>query len=231
MSILEAAALCGFVFIIAPHIGPPATILMLTGIYIFTGLVGINWCCRSPSEEETSLRPEFESPLKRRLRRCWNGSGANFLGTVFQFLGLTGSLAVACYLEWIDDPIDNPSDVTTDKWIAVLRLVITIILIPVILSFVWSRVIQKLIHKCNSSPATPVDGYDSLPSSASMTNLHEIRGKISYLKASRRGGTYMRIYLIVHLNVQYNMLSNCLGHCTPLLINTLYSVPSSCALC
>ena len=194
MSILEAAALCGFVFIIAPHIGPPATILMLTGIYIFSGLVGINWCCRAPPEEDNSSRPEVESTLKRRLRRCWNGSGANFLGTVFQFLGLTGSLAVACYLEWIDKPIISVSDVTTDKWIAVLRLVITIILIPVILSFVWSRVIQKLIHRCSSSQAIPVNGYDSLPTSPSMTNLYEIRGKISYLKASRRGGTYLCIY-------------------------------------
>ena len=209
MSIVESAALCGFVFFVAPHVGPPAAILMLSGIYIFTGFLGINCCCCHIDEEDTPSHNRDEGILRRRLRRCWNGSTANFVGTIFQLLGLLGALAVTCYLEYSADPSITVFDLTTLRWRSLLRLTITAILIPVILSLVWSRMIQKLIHRCsNATPA--VDGYSSLPSNSSLNQqLAEMGGKIAFLKASRRGGVCMFPVSLIHISLVYSFMHTC----------------------
>ena len=176
VSILEAAALTTFAFLVVTHLDPSKSILLTSGIFFFTAFLGMCCCCCSDRQPPQQLRERKHRKLASCARYCekfMNSSVVNFVAFVLQIGGLVGGIFLILYSteprfeQWLQ------ANYLTTPWNYLLRMVLTVLITAPLLSIIWSRLVQGLIFKFNFNPVH--------------SDLGSLEGRPG-LPASRRGG-------------------------------------------
>ena len=176
VSILEAAALTAFAFLVATHLDPSKSILLTSGIFLFTAFLGMCCCCCSDRQPPQQLREKKHRKLASCARYCekfMNTPIVNFMAFVLQIGGLLGGVFLILHSteprfeQWLQ------ADFLTTPWSYLLRVVLTVLITAPLLSIIWSRLVQGLIFKFNFNPVH--------------SDLGSLEGRPG-LPASRRGG-------------------------------------------
>jgi chitin synthase len=171
----ESVALSGFVMLVATQLDPGTTILLLSGVFAFTGCHGICRyrestyfsCCTQESDVRGRSDHNDDVLATHSKWACWvtfqrilDHQVVKFLGLLFQVLGLLGASIAAVVMNKETANID--------------QIYISAALIPVTclgLSFLWSHFVQTSIFKSNNqSPLTGLysrgaDGRPAYPAS------------------------------------------------------------------
>ena len=145
VSILEAAALTAFAFLVATHLHPAKSILLTSGIFLFTAFIGM--CCCCCNRRQPIRQRERTSQCARYCDRFMNSSFVNIIAFVLQLGGIVGGVFLLAYTNeqqferWLQIDLGQ-------RWRYIVRVSLAALLAGPLLSVLWSRVVQRLIfHK------------------------------------------------------------------------------------
>jgi len=178
VTVLEAGALCAFVILVATLLGPLPTLLLIPGIYAFTGMLRMCCCCCSYFQFKGATRSQYDTECTRRLKRLGavlDNPFFGFVGMATQVAGLIGAGVFTLYKGKILN--ENVANIDNFQNVVMVKMVGCMVAVPLLLSILWSAAVQKLI-------------YHSSPKTKGKTDGNQSRNSSDKLPASRRGGTY-----------------------------------------
>ena len=129
----------------ATHLDPAKSILLTSGIFLFTTFLGM--CCCCCTGKQPPLRRQRASECVRFCDRFMNSSFMSFIAFVLQLGGTAGGVFLLLYTnekqfeQWLQIDLSR-------RWSYIIRVTLTTLAAGPLLSVLWSRVVQKLIfHK------------------------------------------------------------------------------------
>ena len=173
VTVLEAAALCAFAILVATILGPLPTLLLIPGIYAFTGMLRTCCCCCSFFHFKGATRSQYDTDCTRKLKRLGavlDNPFFGFVGMATQLAGIFGAGVLTFYTRKVWN--GRVARIDTFQHVVTVKMVGCMMVVPILLSILWSAAIQKLIY--HSSPRKKNEDAQSRPAE---------------LPASRRGGT------------------------------------------
>ena len=194
VSILEAAALTGFVILVATNLGPAKTILLTPGVFLMTAFFGMFpcFCSAEPSycqsdEESGSSDAETsgdDRESKSLCRECckflMNSTFAKLLAFCLQAGGIITTSFLLLYFNTDRLSQEKRIDFLAEPWSNALRLSLSVVVICPLLSFLWSGLVKGFIFKFKHNTR--------------YSNLGQLEGKPGR-PASRRGGEMCYIHI------------------------------------
>lgn len=186
VSVLESAALCAFVIIVSTLVGPLPTLLLIPGIYGFTGMLRTCCCCCSYFQFKGASRSQYDTECTRKLKRVGailDNPFFGFVGMATQLAGILGAGALALY----NAEIWSETVARADPFLHVVmvKMVSCMVGIPILLSILWSAAVQKLIYHSCLRKKDEAEGVQSRNSQVG-------------LPASRRGGMLAHFIQMMH---------------------------------
>ena len=181
MAVLEAIFLSAFVILVATQLDPGSTIILLSGVFAFTGIHGV---CRYRNQNCLGCRDQDQNGAQRQgsdseedilathSRREWwrncqhliDHEVVKFLGALFQLSGLVGT-AIAVVVLRTQHPVEGSQ---SDYQVYLAAGFIIVSCLP--LSVLWSYLVQTSIFRSNEAPLAGiqnrgVEGRPAYPAS------------------------------------------------------------------
>ena len=162
--------------LVATHLNPTKTLLLIPGVYAFTAFLSMCCCC---CKQRTPSGHSHRSVLLRCCESLMNGPIANLLALALQTGGTAGGAFYLFYRsEAHFDQLLN-INILAHPWSFTIRITLSILIIGPFLSILWSRVIQGFIFRYKFDHKNSTLGY--------------LEGRPG-LPASRRGGKLICVF-------------------------------------
>ena len=225
VSILEAAALTAFAFLVATHLHPAKSILLTSGIFLFTAIIGMCCCCCSRRRQPIRQR-ERTSQCARYCDRFMNSTFVNIIAFVLQLGGIVGGVFLLAYTNeqqferWLQIDLGQ-------RWSYIIRVSLAALIAGPLLSVLWSRVVQRLIfHKKQTfqNSDESIRARSELPASrcGGMQHAHMLYIN-TYVHTYIHTYTCMYIHTLIHTYTHtrvhththtytHNVHTHCVGH-------------------
>ena len=142
---MEVLAISVFVFLVLSYLPPDVSILLLNGVFVVQIIIDIFYTPCRPHQCDSELRKKLNKIL-RIVRVIFENKFTKLLALGLQVAGII-SLAIYLGITLYDEQ---------DSDMKALRPVIAFPLVLIVMSFIWSDRIQKLLAKAKDKENTPI---------------------------------------------------------------------------
>ena len=143
-SAVEVLAISVFVFLVLSYLPPDVSILLLNGVFVVQIIIDIFHTPCRPHQRDSEL-PKKPNKILGKVRVIFENKFTKLLALGLQ---LAGIISLAIYL---GTSLHDEQD--SDTYMKALRPIITFPLVLIVMSFIWSDWIQKLLAKAKAKTA------------------------------------------------------------------------------